>query len=43
MTRMSRLKRIRNELWSCYLGVAVVLACESYLYFMYQFKQAGLW
>ena len=40
---MSRLKQVSKELWSCYLGFVVVFSCEAYLYFMYQFKMAGLW
>ena len=40
---MARMKRIGKELWSCYLGFACVLSAETYLYFMYKFKMAGLW
>ena len=40
---MPRMKRIAKELWSCYLGVACVLSVQTYLYFMYKFKMAGLW
>lgn len=40
---MIPLKRVSKELWSCYLGFAAVISCEAYVYFMYQFKMAGLW
>lgn len=40
---MEVVKRIGREAWSCYLGVMGALSGVVYLFFMFQFKQAGLW
>ncbi len=43
MLDMAQMKRVSKELWSCYLGVVCVLSAETYVFFMYKFKMAGLW
>ena len=40
---MGIMKRIGREALSCYLGVMGALSGIVYVFFMIQFKQAGLW